>query len=146
MERSGMPSLTYQEKSLYGSLAAELIVYGSYFFLHHDNSVAKVAGMILSLIVLQIILQALIAAFTRNRTRDERDRLILLRGYRTGYITIVSLMVIGLGMLWFHTQLGNFPIHSPWIALHFLSVFFGILVVGEIAKTVAQIIAYRRAL
>jgi hypothetical protein len=109
--------------------------------------VAKVAAMILGLIVLQIIIQSIIAAFTRNRIRDERDRLILLRGYRTGYITIVSLMVVGLAALWFHTRvLDNFPIYRPWIALHFLSVFFGILVIGEIAKTVSQILAYRRPL
>lgn len=142
-----MPSMSYQEKSLYGSLIAEILVYGSYFFFHHDNSVAKVAAMIVGLIVLQILVQAFIAAFTRNRTTDERDRLILLRGYRTGYITIVSLMVVGLAMLWFHTHvLSNFPIHSPWVALHFLSVFYGILVLGEITKTASQIIAYRRPL
>lgn len=141
-----MPSMSYQEKSLYGTLAAEVIVYGSYFFLHHSNSVAGVAAMILSLIVLQIIVQSLIAAFTRNRITDERDQLILLRGYRTGYFTVVSLMVLGLAALWFHTHvLSNFSLNKPWVALHFLSVFFGILVLGEIAKTVLQIIAYRRA-
>jgi hypothetical protein len=32
------------------------------------------------------------------------------------------------------------------VGLHFLSVFFGILVMGDIAKTVTQIIVYRRAI
>ena len=51
-------SLSYREKSLYASLAAELFVYGPYFFLHQQNSVNKVAGMIIAIIVLQTILQS----------------------------------------------------------------------------------------
>ena len=106
-------SLSYREKSLYASLAAELLVYGPYFFLHQQNSVNKVAGMIIAIIVLQIILQSIIAALTRNRITDERDRLIELRGYRAGYLTLASLMVIGLGMLWFHATVGHAPIGQP---------------------------------
>ena len=102
--------LSYREKSLYASLVAELVVYGPYFFLHQQNSVNKVAGMIIAIIVLQIILQSVIAALTRNRVTDERDRLIELRGYRAGYLTLASLMVIGLGMLWFHATVGIFVI------------------------------------
>ena len=44
-------SLSYREKTLYASLAAELVVYGPYFFLHRQNSVNKVAGMIIAIIV-----------------------------------------------------------------------------------------------
>ena len=139
-------NLSYQEKSLYGSLAAELVVYGSYLFLHRQNSLDKVAGMILTIIVLQIILQSIIAAFTRNRVTDERDRIIQLRGYRAGYLTIASLMVLGLGMLWLHAAVDNLHLDSRMWALHFLSVFFGILVIGDIVKTLTQIIAYRRTL
>ncbi len=146
MEKIKMPSLSYREKSLYGSLLAELAVYGPYFALHQQNSVNKVAGMIAAIIVLQIILQSIIAAFTRNRIQDERDRTIELRGYRAGYLTLASLMVLGLGMLWFHSRLGQFPIHSGFVGLHFLNVFFGMLVISDIVKTVAQIAAYRRAL
>ena len=141
-----MPSLSYREKSLYASLIAELIVYGPYFFFHHQNSLNKVVGMIIGIIVLQIVLQSIIAAVTRNRTTDERDRLIELRGYRAGYLTITSLMVIGLGMLWMHVAFGQLPIENHVMALHFLSVFFGMLVLADITKTATQIVAYRRAL
>jgi hypothetical protein len=139
-----MSQLSYQEKSLFGSLAAELIVYGPYFFFHHENSVGKVALMIIGIIILLIVIQGIIAAFTRNRLTDERDKLIELRGYRAGYFTITSLMVVGLGLLWFHTTLGNLPINH--MGSHLISVFFGILVVGDIVKTVTQIAAYRREL
>ena len=138
--------LSYREKSLYASLAAEFVVYGPYFFLHRQNSLNKVAGMIIAIIVLQAILQSVIAAFTRNRITDERDRLIELRGYRAGYLTIASLMVVGLGMLWFHATVGHLPMDNRMMGLHFLSVFFGMLVVADITKTATQIVAYRRAL
>ena len=140
-------SLSYREKTLYASLVAELAIYGPYFFLHGENSINKVAGMIFAIIVLQIVLQAVIAVLTRSRITDERDRLIELRGYRAGYFTFATLMALGLGMLWFHfntglhSHLGNGP-----MGLHFLSVFFGMLVVADIVKTVVQLVAYRRAL
>jgi hypothetical protein len=140
-----LTSLSYRERSLYASLAAELIVYGPYFFLHRQNSVSSVAGMIVAIIVVQIILQSFIAALTRNRTTDERDRLIELRGYRAGYLALASLMVIGLGLLWFHTTMDRLP-QASQLGLHFLSVFFGMLVISDITKTAAQILAYRTAL
>jgi hypothetical protein len=141
-----MPSLSYREKTLYASLVAELCVYGPYFFLHQQNSVNKVAGMIIAIILLQVVLQLVIVAFTRNRVTDERDRLIELRGYRAGYLVIASLMVIGLGMLWFHAAMGNLHLENRMMGLHFLNVFFGMLVIADITKTVTQIVAYRKAL
>lgn len=147
MERFAMVTgLSYREKTLYASLVAELVVYGPYFFLHQQNSVNKVAGMIVAIIVLQIILQSVIAALARNRVTDERDRLIELRGYRAGYLMLASLMVIGLGMLWFHANAGHLRLDSRMVGLHFLSVFFGMLVVADITKTATQIVAYRKAL
>ena len=139
-------SLSYREKSLYASLAAELLVYGPYFFLHNENSLNKVVGMIVGIIVLQVILQLVIAALTRNRVTDERDHLIELRGYRAGYLMIASLMVLGLGMLWFHATAGNLQLDRRMVGLHFLSVFFGMLVIADITKTTTQIVSYRRGL
>ena len=96
--------------------------------------------------VLQIVIQSILAAVTRHRVKDERDKLIQLRGYRAGYITFATLMVFGLGMLWMHTlaNAGGFPVHAQFLALHFLNVFYGILVISDIVKTVAQIVTYRR--
>ena len=55
-------------------------------------------------------------------------------------------MVLGLGMLWFHATVGHLSLDNPMIGLHFLSVFFGMLVIADISKTATQIVAYRRAL
>jgi hypothetical protein len=76
--------------------------------------------------------------------KDERDRLIRLRGYRAAYFTITSLMVLGMGMLWVHSSLGQ--INPAHMAMHFLSVFFAVLMLAEVVKTVVQLVAYRRTL
>ena len=55
-------------------------------------------------------------------------------------------MVIGLGALWFHAAAGQLHIESRMMGLHFLSVFFGTLVIADITKTATQLVAYRRAL
>ncbi len=102
--------------------------------------------MIIAIIVLQIILQSVIAAVTRNRVTDERDRLIELRGYRAGYLTLASLMVLGLGMLWFHATVGHLRLDSRMVGLHFLSAFFGMLIIADITKTATKIVAYRKPL
>lgn len=139
-----MSSLSYQQKSLYGSLAANLIVYLPYFFysFSHYATLGRIVSTITVLIAAQIILQCIIAAATRNRLTDERDRLILLRGYRAGYVTVITVMLLGMGGLWMHSALGQ--LDPSRMALHFLNVFFGILVIAEIVKTVTQIMAYRR--
>lgn len=141
-----MATLSYREKTLYASLMAEILVYGSYFALHRQNSINKVAGMIVAIILLQVVLQLVIALLTRNRMTDERDRLIELRGYRAGYLTLAGLMVVGLALLWFHAVAGNINLESHKVGLHFLSVFFGMLVIADITKTATQIVSYRRAL
>jgi hypothetical protein len=102
--------------------------------------------MIIAIILLQVVLQLVIVAFTRNRVTDERDQLIELRGYRAGYLVIASLMVIGLVMLWFHAATGNLSLENRMIGLHFLNVFFGMLVIADVSKTVTQIVTYRKTL
>ncbi len=141
-----MPSLSYQEKSLYGELLVDVAVFVPYFISIHTGhpTIGLIAGTIIILIIVQIILQAIIAIASRNRLKDERDRLIRLRGYRAGYFTITSLMVFLTGMLWMNSAMGQMnPSH---MALHFLSVFFAVLILAELVKTIAQLIAYRRPL
>jgi len=53
-------------------------------------------------------------------------------------------MLLGMCGLWMHTMLGQ--INPAHMALHFLSVFFGVLIFAEVVKTIVQIVAYRRPL
>jgi hypothetical protein len=141
-----MPGLSYREKTLYASLTAEVALYITFLAVHGQGTLNQVAGLILMIVVAQIAVQLLTAAVNRNRTTDERDRLIELRGYRTGYVTLALMMVLGLGLLWFHATAGHLNLDNRRIGLHFLNVFFGMLVISDITKTLAQIVSYRRAL
>jgi hypothetical protein len=55
-------------------------------------------------------------------------------------------MVLGLGMLWFHAAAGHMHLDNRSMGIHFLNVFFAMLVIADITKTVSQIVAYRRPL
>jgi hypothetical protein len=139
-----MTSIPFRERLLYGSLFADLLVYVPYLLYDaRSNSLSRIAGTMLLLMIVQIILQTVIAIATRNRLEDERDTLISLRGYRTGYITFASCVFLGLGMLWMHQALGL--VNPAKMAIHFLSVMFGMLVIADVVRVVTQIIAYRRA-
>jgi hypothetical protein len=137
-----MPSLTYQEKSLYATLAANLIVYLPYFaFAIRHTSLKRIVGTIVTLIVVQIVLQTIIAIFSRSRLTDERDRLIEARGYRAGYFALVAGVLVALALLWTHAILGFVnPNHA---AIHFINVLFAVLVLAELVKTATQLISYR---
>jgi hypothetical protein len=139
---NAMPSLTYQEKSLYATLAANLIVYVPYFFVASRHATLnQIVGTITALIVLQIVLQAIIAIFSRSRLTDERDRQIEARGYRAGYFALVTGVLVALALLWVHAMLGFInPNHA---AIHFINVLFAVLVLAELIKTVTQLVSYR---
>jgi hypothetical protein len=159
-------TLSYQEKSLYGTLAADLIVYVPYFLyvMHHPTTLAHIVGTIVLLILAQIVLQAGIAIASRSRITDERDREIAALGYRSGYFTLVGLMITGMGLLWLHTiplhstdnhaaidemvcanaPCGGHVLNPNHMGLHFLSVFLGMIVIAELVKITTQLVAYRR--
>ena len=141
-----MSTLSYQEKSLYGTLAADLLVYIPYciYVMHNPTTLSHIVGTIVLLILAQIILQSIIAIATRNRTTDERDRQIAGLGYRNAYFALVSMIFVGMGMLWLHAVSGQ--LNPNHMGLHFLSVFLGMVVISELVKIVTQLVAYRRTI
>jgi len=141
-----MSTLSYQERSLYGTLAADLLVYVPYvvYVMHHPTTLSRIVGTIVLLIVAQIVLQTIIAIATRSRITDERDRQIAGLGYRNAYFALVSMIFLGMGMLWLHTVYGD--LNPNHLGLHFLSVFLGMTVISEIVKIVTQLVAYRRSI
>ena len=139
-----MDSFPYQERSLYGALIADLLVYVPY--LMHDaraHSLGRIVATMFLLMAVQIVLQIAVAIATRNRLQDERDLLIRLRGYRAGYIAFASFIFLGLAALWLHAAAGQ--INPSRMALHFLSVMFGMLVTADVVRVVTQLIDYRRS-
>ena len=141
-----MSTLSYQERSLYGTLAADLLVYIPYiiYVMHNPTTLTHIVGTIILLIVAQIILQSIIAIASRNRITDERDRQIAGLGYRNAYFTLVSMILLGMSMLWVHTVQGL--INPNHMGLHFLSVFLGMVVISELVRIVTQLVGYRRSI
>ena len=139
-----MPSFSYQEKSLYANLTANLFIYVHYFIysLHHAPSLGRLVATIATMVVFQIIVQVIIAATTRNRLKDERDELIELRGYRAGYLVLVLLIISAYTKIYRH---GSGGMQYPPI-LHFLNVIFCMLVIADVVRVITQLIAYRRGL
>ena len=139
-----MSTLSYQERSLYGVLAADLLVYIPYlvYVMHHPTTLTHIVGTIILLILAHIVLQTIIAIASRNRITDERDRKIAGLGYRNAYVALVSMILLGMGMLWLHTV--NGMMNPNHMGLHFLSVFLGMVVISELVKIVSQLVAYRR--
>lgn len=142
-----MSTLSYQEKSLYGTLAADLLVYIPYFIfvMHHPTTLTRIVSTIILLIVVQIILQSIVAIASRNLITDERDRQIAGLGYRNAYVVLVSMiLVLGMGMLWLHAFHGL--VNPNQMGLSFLSLFLGVVVISELVKIATQLIAYRRSI
>ncbi len=140
-----MSGLTYQEKSLYGTLAADLLVYVPYFIYVAQHpftaTLSRIVGTIVAITVVQIVLQSILAIASRSRLTDERDRLIASRGYRAGYFALASGIIAAIALLWIHAMLGLIdPNHA---AIHFINVLFAVLVLAEMVKTITQLISYR---
>lgn len=121
-----------------------MLVYVPYtvYVMHHPTTLTHIVGTIILLIVAHIVLQTIIAIASRHRITDERDRKIAGLGYRNDYVALVSMILLGMGMLWLHTV--NGMMNPNHMGLHFLSVFLGMVVISELVKIVSQLVAYRR--
>ena len=102
---------------------------------------ARIVQTIVALIVLQIILQSIIAISSRNRLTDERDRVVEARGYRAGYFALVTGVLVTLTLLWGHAVFGF--ANPGGDAVHLVNVLFGALVLAELVKIITQLVSYR---
>lgn len=150
-----MGNLSFREKSLLGSLLGLVVVSGLYFsrvlgvlLEGAEPSAASLAGLgiqlLVALIILQIIYQSVIAAFSpdeANEASDERDRQIAARAGNNAGIVLVVLMVGVvvhiMGNAWFERE----ELISPMIVAHLILLS---LVVYQVVDYLSQLIAYRR--
>ena len=140
-------TLTYRQKSLYASLAVEILLCIPYFFLNRtNNSLDRLIGLILSIAALQLMLRSIVRICSRNQIIDERDRLAELRGFRAGYLALKWLMIIGIAALWPQAHVGAFIVNSRLLALHFLNLFLSFMLIASMVRITTQILAYKRSL
>jgi hypothetical protein len=120
-------NLSYQEKSIWGSLIATLIIYGHYYAVGAKGSLV---ASVIALIVIEIVCQSVISLAHKPEPKDERDRLIAARAYRVAYTILVA------GVL-------TILFISDWVAPTVATIFLA-LVVADVGKSVTRLFYYRR--
>lgn len=116
--------MTYQEKSIWASLIATSIVCARFIVTGGQNLVATVT----LLVAIQILAQIAVAVGFKREPKDERDRLIDAKAYRTGYLILV------IGTIVFMNRSGAITARDLLIEL----------LAAEIGKSAMQLIYYRQ--
>jgi hypothetical protein len=137
--------MTFQEKSTMAMTGIVALVFGWYFALVLGGVASSPArdiaytGLMVPVVILLVILATaahiLIAllAPVEAKARDERDRLIGLRGQRIARYVLAIGTVAGL-------MLAMFEVETFWIAQTLL----GALVLAELTEGMAKLVLYRR--
>jgi len=145
--------LSYQEKSILGSLLAMVVVYGYYFAaVLRDASrpgfnVGRLVLAVIAIIVIEIVYHIVLALESKPEPKDERDILIECKAYRNAYfllatgafLVIACIIMAGLARDAAPTRI----IVTPFITVN-LVLFF--MVLAELMKFLTQLYYYRRGL
>lgn len=148
--------LSYQEKSILGSLLAMVIVYGYYFAnaLRHagepefgGGGIGRLIFAVIAIIVIQIVYHIILALDSRPEPKDERDVLIECKAYRNGYFALATgaFLVIG-GVIMAVLARDAAPtriIVTPFLIVNLVLLF---MVLAELVKLLTQLFYYRRGL
>ena len=148
-------NLSYQEKSIWGSMLATVMVFGWYFAttpvfrtegLTRSGRLGHLASAVVLLVIIQIVYQAAVALKWKAEKKDERDIQIEGKAFRNAYFLLATgalaampaVVIVGE----FHQQ-GEPHLISSYLAIDILLFF---LVAAEIAKSATQLFNYRRGL
>jgi hypothetical protein len=148
--------LSYQEKSILGSLAAMVVVYGYYFAsVLRDTShpefgggnVARLVFAVIAIIVIEIVYHIVLALETKVEPKDERDVLIECKAYRNAYFLLAggAFLVIA-SVIMANLVRGSAPTRimvTPFLTVN-LVLFF--MVLAELTKFLTQLFYYRQGL
>lgn len=128
--------MAFREKSAWISLLASVVIYGSYFASGGVSSFGAMVGATVLFVLAMIVLTVLAAIFARRdaqRPADEREKLIMLKSSRFALVTIAT---GALAAIW-----------AMFVGADRILVANGLflaLVLGEVAKDIAQIVYFRR--
>jgi hypothetical protein len=148
--------LSYQEKSILGSVFALIVAYGFYFgtmFRHLGERGAEGEGLgrlilaVIVIIVIETVYNIVLALESKPQPKDERDVVIAGKAYRNGYFFLYfgagTIMTCALGLAAID---GATPMRitiSPFVILNTVLL---ILVAAELVKFLTQLFYYRRGL
>jgi len=145
--------MSYQEKSITGSLIAILLAYGYYFaaVLRHlgepelvGSTLGRLILAVIVLVVIEIIYHIALSAAAKPE-KDERDVIIGLKAYRNAYFAygagafFVVACVIAAGLM--RDSAATRIIATPFLLVNFVLLF---MVLAELVKLVSQLRYYSR--
>ena len=149
-------NLSFQEKSIWGSLIITLLAFGYYFVTVLEmwsqgtagaaDVTGLIVGVIVAVVVVEIVYHILISIRPTPDPEDERDRLIEGKATRVAYFLLVcgALTAIGHGIATHGTAEGwRSSVDgalSPFITAHILLFSF---VLAEVVKFCTQLYYYR---
>ena len=145
--------LSYQEKSILGSLFAMVVVYGYYFAAvlrdasQPEFNLGRLVLAVIGIIVIEIVYHIVLSIEQKPEPKDERDILIASKAYRNAYfllatgafLVIACVVMAGLARNAAPTRI----ILTPFITAN-LVLFF--MVLAELMKFLTQLFYYRRGL
>ena len=146
--------LSYQEKSILGSLLALIVAYGFYFgaMLRHlgergaeSDSLGRLVLAVIVIIVIETVYNIVLALESKPQPRDERDVLIASKAYRNAYFFLYfgagTIMTCALGLAAID---GATPMRitvTPFLILNTVLLF---MVAAEMVKFLTQLFYYRQ--
>jgi len=136
--------LSYQEKSILGSLLAVTVVYGLYFagvlrdmgrpdFDGASFPLGRLVGAVVAIVIIEIVYHIILAVESKPEPRDERDILISGKAYRNAYFALAT------GA--FLVMTGVVLSLRPFLTANLVLLF---MVVAELVKFLTQLFYYRR--
>jgi hypothetical protein len=146
--------LSYQEKSILGTLLATVVVYGYYFTsaLRHAGefdagSIGRFIFAVIAIVVIQIVYHIVLALESKPEPKDERDILIECKAYRNAYFSlatgaflVISCVIMAVLM---HDATPARIIVTPFLIVNLVLLF---MVLAELVKYLSQLFYYRRGL
>jgi len=148
--------LSYQEKSVLGSLVALIVAYGFYFgaMLRHlgergaeGASLGRLVVAVIVIIVIETVYNIVLALETKPQPKDERDVMIAGKAYRNAYFLLYfgagTIMTCALGLAAID---GATPMRITVTPFLILNTMLLLLVSAEIVKFLTQLFYYRQGL
>jgi hypothetical protein len=138
-------NLSYREKSIWGSLATTLVVYGYYFATvfsgtrpseFNGTGVVRLMSAVSVIVLIEVVYHIVIALTSKVEPKDERDVLIEGKAYRNAYFLLVADLFMLMGTI---VLIGL----TPFLTVNLM---FLCAVVAEIVKSLTQLFFYRRGI
>ena len=149
--------LSFQEKSILGSLIITTCLFGAYFIEVFELVIAnnstgilslpgRLMGIVLSVVAVEIIYHVVIAIFAKDEGTDERDRLIAAKATQVAYYILAIGCVTAVGHLFISTlREASASISSETTILAANVIVFS-FILAEVVGFGLQLFYYRRGI